>query len=138
MLATLGACHGAGPRASGSDPSRREGTSTEPRDVSGGRQGVWPGCGAIGGMVRASVVAEMCIPVDSMLWALVARIRDEGYRATPGDLRALLGSGCSGLRAREVLEREGAAWADRPFAEALAMLDEIADPGRGRPRTRPT
>jgi hypothetical protein len=67
----------------------------------------------------------MCIPVDSMLWALVARIRDEGYAATEADLRALLGSGCSVARAREVLGREGERHPGRPFAEALAVLDRI-------------
>jgi hypothetical protein len=65
----------------------------------------------------------MCIPVDSMLWALVARIRDEAYAPTEGDLRALLGSGCSKARAREVLAREGASRPDRPFAAALRLLD---------------
>jgi hypothetical protein len=64
----------------------------------------------------------MCIPVDSMLWALVARIRDEGHVATESELRALLGSGCSAARAREVLGREGQRHPERPFAEALALL----------------
>lgn len=64
----------------------------------------------------------MCIPVDSMLWALVARIRDEGYEATPADLRALLGSGCTPVRAREVLEREASSRPERPFGAALEAL----------------
>lgn len=58
-----------------------------------------------------------------MLWALVARIRDDAYVATEADLRALLGSGCSAARAREVLSREAAARPDRPFAAALRALD---------------
>ena len=60
-----------------------------------------------------------------MLWALVARIRDESYRATRDDLRALLGSGCSRERAREVLEREGARHPGAPFAAALETLAGI-------------
>jgi len=67
----------------------------------------------------------MCIPVDSMLWALVARIRDEGYVATRADFSALIGSGCSRARAREVLAREGASCPDRRFAVALAALDDV-------------
>jgi hypothetical protein len=65
----------------------------------------------------------MCIPVDSMLWALVTRVRDEGYRVRPEDLRALLGSGCSAARAREVLEREaGAHPGSAAFGAALEAL----------------
>jgi len=60
-----------------------------------------------------------------MLWALVARIRDESYRVTRADLRALLGSGCSRERAREVLEREGASHPGAPFAAALETLAAI-------------
>ncbi|HEY8041376.1 MAG TPA: hypothetical protein VIF15_16335 [Polyangiaceae bacterium] len=67
----------------------------------------------------------MCIPVDSMLWALVARIRDQGYMASEADLRALLGSGCSRERAREVLAGEAARHGGRPFAQALAALGRI-------------
>jgi|HubBroStandDraft_2_1064218.scaffolds.fasta_scaffold348339_2 hypothetical protein len=67
----------------------------------------------------------MCIPVDSMLWALVARIRDEGYVATEADLRALLGSGCTRDRARQVLSSEGQRRADRPFADALNVLQRV-------------
>jgi hypothetical protein len=68
----------------------------------------------------------MCIPADSMLWALVARIRDEGYAASEADLRALLRSGCSRQRAYEVLSSEGRRHADRPFADALAVLETVA------------
>ena len=75
----------------------------------------------------------MCIPVDSMLWALVARIRDDGYVATAADLRALLGSGCPRVRLREVLDQGRLASPDRPFEAAIAMLDAIGDEGRGRP-----
>jgi hypothetical protein len=57
-----------------------------------------------------------------MLWALVARIRDESYRVSRDDLRALLGSGCSRERAREVLEREGARHPGAAFAWALEIL----------------
>jgi hypothetical protein len=64
--------------------------------------------------------APMCIPVDSMLWALVARIRDDGYLVTDTDLRALLGSGCSRDHLREVLER-----ADRGSAPAFARALEV-------------
>lgn len=67
----------------------------------------------------------MCIPVDSMLWALAARIRDQGYVASEADIRALLGSGCTAVRAREVLGREGDRHPERPFAEALAVLARI-------------
>lgn len=67
----------------------------------------------------------MCIPVDSMLWALVARIRDDAYFATEADVRALVGSGCPRARVREVLEREGQVRPDRPFAHALAVLTRI-------------
>jgi hypothetical protein len=67
----------------------------------------------------------MCIPVDSMLWALVARIRDEGYVPSEADLRALLGSGCSRDRARQVLSSEGQRRADRPFADALSTLERV-------------
>jgi hypothetical protein len=63
----------------------------------------------------------MCIPVDSMLWALVARIRDNGYLVTDTDLRAPLGSGCSRARLREVLERANDG--NTPaFARALELL----------------
>lgn len=68
----------------------------------------------------------MCIPVDSMLWALVTRIRDEGYTVTADDVRALLGSGCSRGRAREVLEAQAAQHGGAPFAAAIAQLDEEA------------
>jgi len=67
----------------------------------------------------------MCIPVDSMLWALVARIRDDAYPVRPDDLRALLGSGCSRQRAREVLEREAAAHPGAPFGAALEVLASL-------------
>jgi hypothetical protein len=67
----------------------------------------------------------MCIPVDSMLWALVARIRDEAYLVRRDDLRALLGSGCSPARAREVLERQGAAHPGAPFGAALEVLASL-------------
>jgi hypothetical protein len=68
----------------------------------------------------------MCIPVDSMLWALVTRVRDEGYRVSRDDLRALLGSGCSAARAREVLEREAAAHPGPAFVAALETLAQVA------------
>jgi hypothetical protein len=64
----------------------------------------------------------MCIPVDSLLWALVSRIRDDGYEATQRDVQALLGSGCSAARAREVLEREAALHPEAPFESALRFL----------------
>jgi hypothetical protein len=67
----------------------------------------------------------MCIPVDSMLWALARRIREEGYVATEADLRALLGSGCSTARARAVLVSERDRHPGRPFAEALAVLARL-------------
>jgi hypothetical protein len=67
----------------------------------------------------------MCIPVDSMLWALVRRIREEGYVATEADLRALVGSGCTPARAREVLAGERERHPAAPFAEALAVLSRI-------------
>ena len=68
----------------------------------------------------------MCIPVDSMLWALVSRIRDEHHEATPADLKALLGSGCTLARAREVMGREALAHPGAPFASALQRLAELA------------
>ncbi len=68
----------------------------------------------------------MCIPVDSMLWALVGRIRDEGYVASEADLRALLGSGCTAARARTVLAAEAERHPGRPFGEALAVLSRLA------------
>ncbi|HEY8088811.1 MAG TPA: hypothetical protein VIF09_13220 [Polyangiaceae bacterium] len=67
----------------------------------------------------------MCIPVDSMLWALVRRIRDEGYVATDADLRALRGSGCSAERARQVLGSEGEKSPGKPFDEALRALARV-------------
>jgi hypothetical protein len=68
----------------------------------------------------------MCIPgADAMLWALVARIRDHGYLPTDDDLRALLGSRCPRERVREVMAREAERHPDRPFALALARLDEV-------------
>jgi hypothetical protein len=67
----------------------------------------------------------MCIPVDSMLWALVGRMRDDGYVATEADLRALLGSGCSVARAREVFGAERDRHPGRPFGEALEVLARI-------------
>ena len=67
----------------------------------------------------------MCIPVDSMLWALVARIRDEGYVATRDDFLALIGSGCPRARAHEVLAREGAQCPDARFVVAIATLEDV-------------
>jgi hypothetical protein len=68
----------------------------------------------------------MCIPVDSMLWALVTRVRDEGYLVSRQDLAALLGSGCSAARAREVLEREAAAHpGSAAFGAALETLAQL-------------
>lgn len=76
----------------------------------------------------------MCIPVDSMLWALAARIRDEHYAATPDDMRALLGSGCTKARIREVLLQLEAGcqagqgqWPPAPFSVALAALRELEE-----------
>jgi hypothetical protein len=70
----------------------------------------------------------MCIPADSMLWALVARIRDDGYAATAEDMRALVGSGCPAPRVREVLQgemqRAGARGA--AFARAIEVLERAA------------
>jgi hypothetical protein len=57
-----------------------------------------------------------------MLWALVARIRDTSYAVSRDDLRALLGSGCTRARARQVLEREAASHPAAPFEIALQML----------------
>jgi hypothetical protein len=71
-----------------------------------------------------------------MLWALIARVRDEGYEPTREDLRALMGSGCSRARLAEVMGREGAqsaAEVRQVFAAALAMLATI-DPSPGGPR----
>ncbi len=70
----------------------------------------------------------MCIPVDAILWGLVGRIRDDGYRATREDLRALIDSGCAASRAREVLAREAALHPAAPFAHALSCLDEAEPP----------
>lgn len=67
----------------------------------------------------------MCIPVDSMLWALVRRIREDGYVATEADLRALVGSGCTVARAREVLAAERERHPAAPFADALAALSRV-------------
>lgn len=81
----------------------------------------------------------MCIPVDSMLWALARRIRDEAYVATDADLRALLGSGCSAERARTVLASEAEKHPGQPFAEALSALaragSSLPEPSR-RPAAR--
>jgi hypothetical protein len=68
----------------------------------------------------------VCIPVDSILWALVRRIRDEGYAATEADLRALLGSGCSAARVRTVLAGEAERHPGRTFAQALEVLARLA------------
>jgi hypothetical protein len=70
-------------------------------------------------------VLTVCIPVDSMLWALVARIRDDSYTVSRDDLRALLGSGCSHARAKEVLEREAARHPAAPFGLALETLAAV-------------
>jgi hypothetical protein len=67
----------------------------------------------------------MCIPVDSMLWALVRRVREEGYVVTEADLRALLGSGCSAARVREVFGGERDRQPGRTFGEALDLLDRL-------------
>ncbi len=69
----------------------------------------------------------MCIPVDSMLWALVARIRDERYVAAASDLEALLGSGCTKERIREVLRLEAARSPDasQPLHAALRVLEGL-------------
>jgi len=66
----------------------------------------------------------MCIPADSMLWALAVRIRDERYAATVEDMRALLGSGCARARIREVLSAEAARWPAAPFSVALSALEK--------------
>ncbi len=76
----------------------------------------------------------MCIPVDSLLWALVARIRDEGYLVTAQDVRALLGSGCTPARFREVAARVAGAADAAAFAHALRVLDSCA--AREGSRTR--
>ncbi len=68
----------------------------------------------------------MCIPVDSMLWALVGRIRDERYVASASDFRALLGSGCTKERIREVLRIEAARSPERSasLGDALRVLED--------------
>jgi hypothetical protein len=68
--------------------------------------------------------APMCIPVDSMLWALIARVRDDGYLVTDTDLRALLGSGCSREHLREVLERASPGNTSA-FVRALEVLSTL-------------
>ncbi len=60
-----------------------------------------------------------------MLWALAARIRDERYAATADDMRALLGSGCSKARIREVLGTLAATWPEAPFSVALSALEIV-------------
>jgi hypothetical protein len=80
----------------------------------------------------------MCIPADSMLWALAARIRDERYAATVEDMRALLAafggggggrastvaSGYAKARIREVLGALAAQWPAAPFSVALSALEK--------------
>jgi hypothetical protein len=65
----------------------------------------------------------MCIPADSMLWALVTRIREDGYVPTARDFAALIGSGCSRARIRDVFAREAAASA--AFRDALVTLEQL-------------
>jgi hypothetical protein len=69
---------------------------------------------------------KTCIPADALLWALVASIREGAHVATEDELRGLLGSGCPRERVREVLARAGSENPDKPFAQALALLDAIA------------
>jgi hypothetical protein len=63
----------------------------------------------------------MCIPADSMLWALVTRMREGGYTASEADLRALLRSGCSAERVQHVLASQTGA----TFGDALAALRRV-------------
>jgi hypothetical protein len=79
----------------------------------------------------------MCIPADSLLWALAARIRDERYAATVEDMRALVAAlggrgdanadanGRARARIREVLRAEAARWPAAPFSVALAALESL-------------
>ncbi len=67
-----------------------------------------------------------CMPVDALLWGLVASIRDAGRVPTEADLRGILGSGCPRERLRAVLLDQGAKHPDRPFALAIALLDRLA------------
>ena len=78
---------------------------------------------AAGRRCYARFAAAVCIPADSMLWALVTRIREEGYLASADDLRALIGSGCPRERVKEVLERE--APGHPAFRAALVSLEQV-------------
>jgi len=68
----------------------------------------------------------MCIPVDSLLWALVRRVRDDGYEATAEDVQALLGSGCPVARARDVFAQQAALHPEAPFESALRLIESLA------------
>ena len=64
-----------------------------------------------------------------MLWALVARIRDEHYLATLDDMRALVAAfpGADELavrtRIRDVLGGCAERWPNAPFSVALGVLE---------------
>lgn len=67
-----------------------------------------------------------------MLWALAARIRDEGYAATVEDMRALIAAFGRGgpepraharARIREVLGAQASRWPAAPFSVALSALE---------------
>jgi hypothetical protein len=77
------------------------------------------------GCRRGILRAVTCISPYVLVSALVLRVERDGYAPTRADLEALLGSGNLREEIRAALARGAARRPDRPFGEAIAILDAI-------------
>jgi len=69
-----------------------------------------------------------CISPQALVSALILRIEREGIVPSEKELAAVLGAGCPREDMRARLVERARACPDRPFAEAIALLDAIAFP----------
>jgi len=74
----------------------------------------------------------MCISPEALVSALILRIERDGDLPTPAELAAVIGAGCRQEDIRHRLATLAAERPERPFAQAIAVLDAITPQRRGR------
>lgn len=67
----------------------------------------------------------MCVPRQALVSGLLLRIERDGHVPERRELAALLALGCAREELRATLAARAAARPDRPFAGAVALLDDI-------------
>jgi hypothetical protein len=70
----------------------------------------------------------MCVSPEALVSALILRIERDGVLPSSADLATVIGAGCGREDIRSRLAALAERRPERPFAEAIALLDAIPSP----------